>query len=77
MLAKINADEALRRIPVVVLASSQTESDMVKNYNLNANCYITKRLTWSTSTGWSSASRAMCSFRPTATGGANDAEHKL
>ena len=32
----------LRRIPVVILTTSQAEQDILKSYNLHANCYITK-----------------------------------
>ncbi|MBD2727753.1 response regulator [Nostoc sp. FACHB-892] len=42
VLAEIKADENLRRIPVVVLTTSQAEEDILKAYNLCANCYITK-----------------------------------
>jgi CheY-like chemotaxis protein len=42
VLAEIKADENLRRIPVVVLTTSQAEQDILKVYNLHANCYITK-----------------------------------
>lgn len=42
VLAEIKGDEKLRRIPVVVLTTSQTEEDILKAYNLAANCYITK-----------------------------------
>lgn len=42
VLAEIKADKALRRIPVVILTTSQSEEDILKVYNLNANCYITK-----------------------------------
>jgi CheY-like chemotaxis protein len=42
VLAEIKADDNLRRIPVVVLTSSQAEQDIVESYNLNANCYVTK-----------------------------------
>ncbi|MGJ5674839.1 MAG: response regulator [Nostochopsis sp.] len=42
VLAEIKADEKLKRIPVVVLTSSQAEEDILKVYNLSANCYITK-----------------------------------
>lgn len=42
VLATIKADEALKRIPVVVLTTSQDERDVLKSYNLHANCYITK-----------------------------------
>jgi CheY-like chemotaxis protein len=42
VLAEIKGDENLRRIPVVVLTTSQAEEDILKAYNLSANCYITK-----------------------------------
>ncbi len=42
VLAEIKADKDLRRIPVVILTSSAAEQDIVKSYNLHANCYVTK-----------------------------------
>ena len=42
VLAEIKADEKLKRIPVVVLTTSQDEQDVFKSYNLHANCYVTK-----------------------------------
>jgi two-component system response regulator len=42
VLAEIKADTVLRRIPVVVLTTSQAEEDILKAYSLAANCYITK-----------------------------------
>jgi chemotaxis family two-component system response regulator Rcp1 len=42
VLALIKADQDLRRIPVVVLTSSKAEQDILKTYNLHANCFITK-----------------------------------
>jgi len=42
VLAEIKNDPDLRRIPVVILTVSQAEQDIVKSYNLHANCYITK-----------------------------------
>jgi chemotaxis family two-component system response regulator Rcp1 len=44
VLAEIKEDENLRRIPVVVLTVSQAEEDILKTYNLHANCYVTKPL---------------------------------
>ncbi|MBD6616525.1 response regulator [Komarekiella sp. 'clone 1'] len=42
VLAEIKTDINLKRIPVVVLTTSQAEEDILKAYNLAANCYITK-----------------------------------
>ena len=42
VLAEIKADAGLKRIPVVVLTMSQAEEDVVRAYDLHANCYITK-----------------------------------
>jgi CheY-like chemotaxis protein len=42
VLAEIKADPDLRRIPVVILTTSRAEMDIVKTYNLHANCYIVK-----------------------------------
>jgi two-component system, chemotaxis family, response regulator Rcp1 len=42
VLAVIKADDKLRRIPVVILTTSQAEEDILKAYHLNANCYISK-----------------------------------
>jgi len=44
VLAEIKADENLKRIPVVILTISKAEEDILKTYNLHANCYITKPL---------------------------------
>jgi two-component system, chemotaxis family, response regulator Rcp1 len=42
VLAEIKADDNLRRIPVVILTTSRSEEDILKSYDLHANCYITK-----------------------------------
>lgn len=42
VLAVIKQDKNLRRIPVVILTTSRAEEDILKSYNLYANCYITK-----------------------------------
>ncbi len=44
VLAEIKADEDLKRIPVVILTTSQAEEDILRTYNLHANCYVTKPL---------------------------------
>ncbi|MDA8028055.1 MAG: response regulator [Nitrospiraceae bacterium] len=42
VLSKIKADRALRRIPVVVITSSEAEQDILRTYDLHVNCYVTK-----------------------------------
>ena len=42
LLAEIKQDPDLKRIPVVILTTSKDEADILKTYNLHANCYITK-----------------------------------
>lgn len=42
VLKEIKGDPSLRRIPVVVLTTSRSEDDIVKSYDMHANCYITK-----------------------------------
>ena len=42
VLAEIKADEALKTIPVVILTTSKAEEDILRTYNLHANCYISK-----------------------------------
>jgi two-component system response regulator len=44
VLAEVKADEHLKRIPVVVLTTSKQDEDILRAYNLNANCYVTKPL---------------------------------
>lgn len=45
-LAEIKADEALRRIPIVVLTTSKDEQDVLTTYDLGANSFITKPVTF-------------------------------
>jgi CheY-like chemotaxis protein len=42
VLGEIKSDSRLKRIPVVVLTVSHAEEDVLRSYNLHANCYITK-----------------------------------
>lgn len=42
VLAEIKADPVLKRIPVVVITSSEAEQDILATYELHANCYVTK-----------------------------------
>lgn len=44
VLAEIKADPELRRIPIVVLTGSSAESDLLRAYDLHANCYVVKPL---------------------------------
>ncbi|MGH8740884.1 MAG: response regulator [Burkholderiales bacterium] len=42
VLQDIKNDDKLKRIPVVVLTTSKAEEDVLRTYNLHANCYVTK-----------------------------------
>ena len=42
VLEKIKSNPKLRRIPVVILTTSKSEEDIIKSYDLHANCFITK-----------------------------------
>ena len=42
VLAEIKSEPGLKTIPVVIISSSEAEQDIIKSYNLNANCYVTK-----------------------------------
>ena len=42
VLAHIKEDQGLKTIPTVILTSSEAESDMVRSYQLRANCYLSK-----------------------------------
>ena len=42
VLAHIKEDESLKTIPTVILTTSDAEADIVKSYQLRANCYLTK-----------------------------------
>jgi chemotaxis family two-component system response regulator Rcp1 len=42
VLAEIKSDDNLKNIPVVILTTSRAEQDVLRAYNLHANCYIAK-----------------------------------
>jgi CheY-like chemotaxis protein len=42
VLAHIKEDDSLKLIPTVILTTSDAEADIVKSYQLQANCYLTK-----------------------------------
>jgi chemotaxis family two-component system response regulator Rcp1 len=42
VLALIKVDDALKTIPTVILTTSEAAADVVKSYQLQANCYLTK-----------------------------------
>jgi CheY-like chemotaxis protein len=42
VLCEIKQDPVLKRVPVVIVTSSQAEEDIVRSYDLHANCYIPK-----------------------------------
>jgi len=42
VLDDIKKDDNLKSIPIVILTTSREEEDILRSYNLHANCYITK-----------------------------------
>ena len=44
VLEEVKGDPALRRIPVIVLTTSEAEQDILRSYDLHANGYVTKPL---------------------------------
>jgi two-component system, chemotaxis family, response regulator Rcp1 len=42
VLARIKGDVGLKAIPTIILTSSEAEADIVKSYQLHANCYLSK-----------------------------------
>ncbi len=42
VLAAMRADDRLRSVPVAILTTSSAEADVVRTYDLGANCYLTK-----------------------------------
>ena len=50
VLRQIKNDPSLRSIPVVVMTSSEAESDILRSYDLHANCYVSKPIDFETFT---------------------------
>ena len=42
VLAHIKEDQDLKTIPTIILSTSNTEVDILKSYQLHANCYLNK-----------------------------------
>jgi len=42
VLEVVKTDENLRRIPIIVLTTSDADQDIIKSYNLHVNCYLNK-----------------------------------
>jgi two-component system, chemotaxis family, response regulator Rcp1 len=42
VLAEIKADDSLKSIPVIILSISKQEEDIIRSYNLHANCFLIK-----------------------------------
>ncbi len=42
VLRELKNDPSLKIIPVIVLTTSRSDEDILRSYELNANCYITK-----------------------------------
>jgi chemotaxis family two-component system response regulator Rcp1 len=42
VLSQIKADENLKTIPTIVLTTSESDADILKSYELQANCFLTK-----------------------------------
>ncbi len=47
VLAQIKQNEGLKTIPTVILTTSDAEIDVLKSYQLQANCYLTKPVNFS------------------------------
>jgi chemotaxis family two-component system response regulator Rcp1 len=42
VLAEVKSDEVLKTIPIIILTTSEAETDILRSYQLQANCYLTK-----------------------------------
>lgn len=45
-LQEIKSNPSLRSIPVIVLTTSKTEEDILRTYDMGANCFVTKPVTF-------------------------------
>ena len=52
VLAQIKEDDDLKTIPTVILTTSEAEADIVKSYQLQANCYLSKPVQLEHSRRW-------------------------
>lgn len=65
VLAEVKADAELRQIPIVILTTSDSEQDIARSYQLQANVYLTKpvrledfeRLVWRINDFWLTAAK--------------------
>jgi len=46
VLAHIKSDANLKTIPTIILTTSTAEEDIVRSYELQANCYLSSRYSW-------------------------------
>lgn len=46
VLSQIKTDKGLKMIPIIILTTSETESDVLASYELHANCYLGKPAQW-------------------------------
>ena len=42
VLAEVKADPVLRKIPIAIFSTSEARQDIVRSYELGANCYVSK-----------------------------------
>jgi chemotaxis family two-component system response regulator Rcp1 len=42
VLAEVKADSVLRKIPIAIFSTSEAQQDIVRSYELGANCYVSK-----------------------------------
>ena len=55
VLAVIKTDKRLRRIPVIMLSTSQDEGDIARCYDAHANAFVTKPVEWDDFEGFAKA----------------------